>query len=86
MTKKLTLSADEKVIREAKRLAARQGTSVSGLFARLVRSMARGDEDGPDVPPDSIAGRASGYITLPKGKTPREVLTQALIEKHGSKR
>jgi len=86
MTRKLTLSTDEGVIREAKRLAKRNKTSVSAMFTRLVRSMA-GDAEAPsEVPPESIAARATGFITLPKGKTSRAVLTEALMEKHGIKK
>jgi len=83
MTRKLTLSTDEGVIREAKRLARRHKTSVSAMFTRLVRSMAGNGGASDDVPPDSIAARATGFITLPKGKTPGDVLTEALMEKHG---
>ena len=39
--KKLTLSADEQVIRDAKRLASESGTSVSSMFERFVRSQSR---------------------------------------------
>jgi hypothetical protein len=87
MTRKLTLSADEQVIRKAKRLAARQGTSVSAMFARMVCGMAEAEaEPAPgEVPENSIAARASGFIRLPRGKTPRDVLTEALMERHGIK-
>jgi len=83
MNRKLTLSADEGVIREAKRLARCRGTSVSVMFSHLVRSMARAGEISDDVPVDSIAARATGFISLPEGEAPRDVLTQALMEKHG---
>lgn len=85
MTKKLTLSADEQVIRKAKRLAARHGTSVSAMFARMVRGMTEDKETPGDVPAGSIAARASGFIRLPRGKTPRDVLTESLMKKHGIK-
>jgi protoporphyrinogen oxidase len=84
--KKLTLSADEATVRQAKRLAARHKTSVSRMFARLVRGMTRRAKAKEGVPDDSIASRATGFITLPKGKTPRDVLAEALMEKHGVKR
>ena len=83
--RKLTLSADEDVVEQAKRLARREKTSVSAMFARFIRSVTRRDRRAKDVPADSIAARATGFITLPKGKTPRDVLTDALMEKHGVK-
>ena len=84
--KKLTLSADENVIREAKRLARRNRTSVSAMFGRFVRNLAGSRKRADVVPSDSIAARVTGIITLPKGKTPRDVLTDALMEKHGVKK
>jgi len=84
--KKLTLSADEKVIAQAKRLAARQHTSVSAMFARFVASSSRKDSAPQEVPSDSIAARVTGAIRLPKGKSDRDVLTEALMEKYGIKR
>jgi hypothetical protein len=84
--KKLTLSADDETVKQAKRLAARHKTSVSGLFARFVRSLAGPRKAADDVPADSIAFRATGFICLPRGKSPRDVLTEALMAKHGIKR
>jgi hypothetical protein len=84
--KKLTLSADEDVIRDAKRLARRNKTSVSAMFSRFVRGMAKPKKARMEIPPDSIVARATGFISLPKGKTPRDVLTEALMEKYGIKK
>jgi hypothetical protein len=84
--KKLTLSADEDVIREAKRLARRNKTSVSAMFCRFVRSMADSRKARKEIPADSIVARVKGIISLPKGKTPRDILTEALMEKYGIKK
>jgi hypothetical protein len=84
--RKLTLSADEDVIRLAKRLAAREKTNVSAMFANFIRMLTRAQERLSAVPADSIAARAAGFIALPKGKTPRDVLTEALLERYGGKR
>ena len=84
--KKLTLSADAEVIRQARRLAAREKTSISAMFGNFIRSLIGGaGREGP-VPPDSIAARATGFIARPKGKTPRELLTEALLERYGGRR
>lgn len=82
---KLTLSAPPAVIARAKRLAARRRTSVSAMFVEYVSTLDRREKQTLDVPPDSIAARMRGIITLPKGKTPRDVLTEALMEKYGIK-
>ena len=79
--KKLTLSMDEKDIREARRLAVRHGTSISGMFSRLVRLMAQRKRGGEELPP--LTRRLAGMISLPKGKPDRELVVEALLQKHG---
>jgi hypothetical protein len=39
-----------------------------------------------EIPADSIVARVKGIISLPKGKTPRDILTEALMEKYGIKK
>jgi len=78
--KKLTLSVDPKVIKQAKAMAAKRGTSVSSMFERFVRMQA--DQRKRELPADSIARKDSGIISWPKNKTDREVLTDALLEKY----
>ncbi len=85
MTTKLTLSAEPEVIEEAKRLAAENNTSVSAMFGRMIRTMARRRKAG-GVPLGPISRKASGFLTLPKGKKYRDVLTDALMEKYGIKK
>jgi hypothetical protein len=84
--KKLTLSVDEQVIRQAKRLAKEHRTSVSAMFGRFVNSLA--DEASPERRPPAgpIARRASGVIRLPKQLSEREVLESALLDKYGNPR
>lgn len=79
---KLTLSVDEGVLKQAKQLAARHNTSVSAMFTEFVRTMARGTAGGE--PGGRIARKASGLLRLPKGKSARQVLTEALAEKYGA--
>lgn len=79
--KKLTLSVDPNVIAEARELAEKTGTSVSSMFERLVRLLAAERRTVRPIGP--LARKASGLITLPKGKTERQVLEDALLEKHG---
>jgi uncharacterized protein YfaQ (DUF2300 family) len=80
-TTKLTLSADAELIRQAKRLADESGTSLSSLFARFVRAALqereRAEEPGP------LTGRATGLVTLPRGKTDQQLVEEALADKYG---
>ncbi len=80
--RKLTLSADESVIEKAKLLAKEEGTSVSAMFERFVRLLlARRRAKDQTVGP--IAQKATGMITLPRGKQARQILEEALAEKYG---
>jgi hypothetical protein len=79
--KKLTLSMDEETIQQAKRIAAEQGTSVSAMFSRLVHAMAYKRGEKIEIGPKTRS--LTGIISLPEGKTWRDVVTDALMEKHG---
>ena len=81
MKKKLTLSLDEEVIAEAKRIAAERGTSVSAMFSRLVQAMAHREGEKVEIGPKTRS--LAGIISLPKGKADRELLTEALLDKYG---
>ena len=78
---RLTLSVDECVAKEAKRLAKRSGRSVSAMFSRFVLAMSRAEKTQPEIGP--LTRKASGLVSLPKGKTGRKVLEEALLEKYG---
>lgn len=85
--KKLTLSMDEKDIRAARRIARAHGTSISAMFSRLVRMMARkrrAPAEGEDLPP--LTRKLTGILALPKGKTDREVIEDAVLARHGFKK
>ena len=79
--KKLTLNAEPEVIEQARRLADAKGTSISSLFARIVRFLAR--REGNRLPIGRLTRSASGLIKLPPGKNEREVLEDALVDKYG---
>ncbi len=80
---KLTLSADREVIRQAKKLARENRTSISAMFARFIRLAAIRGKVEEQLGP--ITRRATGLGRLPEGKTDREVLEEALMEKYGLK-
>ena len=77
---RLTLSLDERVAEEAKRLAKQSGRSVSAMFSHFVLAMSRVEKTSPNIGP--LTRKASGVVSLPKGKTEREVLQEALLEKY----
>jgi hypothetical protein len=79
-TKKLTLSAPEDVIEEAKQIAAKNNTSVSAMFTRLLNAVSRSDDRGT-IPIGPVTQRASGIVDLPSG-TYDELLTDALEERY----
>ena len=83
--RKLTLTADASVITTAKRLAAERNTSVSALFSRLVVSLQAEQSAGSAGSDDlgQLTRRASGLVTLPEGRSDRELLADALTDKHG---
>lgn len=79
--KKLTLSVDPDVIEDARELAKQTGTSVSSIFERIVRSLVA--QRRATRPLGPLTRKATGMITLPKRCTARQVLEDALLEKHG---
>ncbi len=79
--RKLTLTADEKTIALAKKIAQQNRTSVSSMFGRFVRLMA--GAKGSSAPIGPIARKATGLVSLPRGKTERDILVDALLDKYG---
>ncbi len=89
--KKLTLSMEERDIREARRIASEHGTSISGMFTRLVRAIGRKGRNGTTSGQSTdelspLTRKALGMISLPKGKTDRQLIEEALLDRHGFKR
>ena len=80
---KLTLTADASIIAAAKRLAAARNTSVSALFSRLIESM-QAEQGTGNADLGLLTQRASGLVTLPEGRSDRDLLADALTEKYGS--
>jgi len=78
-TKKLTLSAPEHVIDAAKKVAARNGTSVSAMFTRLLSAAADREDDRALGP---VTLRATGLTQLPDGPSDRELLEEALAARY----
>ncbi len=81
--KKLTLSAEEDVIKEAKRLAAENHTSVSAMFARWVRAVSGRRKQGRRERLGPLTRKALGLGKLPSDESDRELLEEALADKYG---
>jgi len=81
---KLTLSADRNLVLEAKKLSRREGTSLSSMVTRFLQSVLA--ERSQAVPAGPITQRATGLIRLPAGRSDRELLSDALADRHGFKR
>ena len=79
---KLTLTAEADLISEAKHLATARKTSVSALFSSFVKSMTLPEaKNHHRLAP--ITQKATGLLDLNSRREPKEVLTEALLEKYG---
>ncbi len=85
---KLTLSADKKTIERAKKLASEYGTSVSSMFAQYieqldVHSVSTDDQvSRKSVKLGPATRRALGLVQLPKGKSYRTLIQQAMSDRY----
>ena len=79
--KDLSLWLDEETTRQAKKIAAEEGTSVSAMISRMVRAMAHFRGEKIEIGP--ITRAATGLIKLPSDKSDHELITDALMDKHG---
>ena len=78
---KLTLSADADVIADAKRWASSRRTSVSGMFARFLRSIEQIErEEGDPIGP--LTRQATGLVNIPRNRSDQELVEDALSARH----
>ena len=80
---KLTLSVDRNVARSIKRFAKARKTSVSAVFSQFARAVTREEASAENLSP--IVREVSGIGKLPPDKDYKELLEEALMEKHGTK-
>lgn len=83
-TTKLTLSADPDLIKEAKKYAEKEGTSLSSMVTRFLRSLLRTSSTAHQ--PGPLTRQATGLVHLPTNKSDRELLETALIERYEMRR
>ena len=79
---KLTLSADKKVIADAKRLAAERHTSVSALFARFVSAMKQIHNPAVSPVTTPLSSKAAGLIRVPDNVDDKALITDAMADKY----
>jgi len=77
--KKITLSMNEEIIGEAKRIAKRNGKSVSELFSDFVRILAS-QKRRSRISPNAL--KATGLVRHPINKSDKEIVMDAIFEKH----
>ncbi len=82
MLAKLTLSVEEELIKDARRMVRRNRTSISSMFSRFIRREIEA-ESSAKIPLAPITRKASGIVCLRAGKGDRELLEDALSEKYG---
>jgi len=85
MLTKLTLSVEKDTVASARRLARKNRTSISSMFARFTQAVADA-ELKQKIPIAPITRKATGTATLPKGTTDVELLEDALFEKYGARK
>jgi hypothetical protein len=82
MTTKLTLTLDDKVIRNAKRYAKAKGRSVSELVESYFKSITDSKEDRAEDLTSSVKS-LMGSFKAPKDFDYKKVLEREKIRKHG---
>ena len=80
MNTKLTLVLDTEIIKKAKIFAKTNSTSLSKLFESYLRSIFEKNNLMSELPP--LTKRLAGSIPYDSDKSDKELLEDALIEKH----
>lgn len=79
---KLTLSAEQDVIDQAKRIAEARGSSVSAMFSGFVASVSSGGDSSP-AKLGPVTRRALGLVKLPAGVSDRRLIEEARGARYG---
>lgn len=80
MTTKLTLSVDDEVVKQAKRIAVEQGVSLSKLVEGFLRNLSSDHADADDMNP--VLKKLSGSVHVPEDFDYRKELEEALLDKY----
>lgn len=81
--RRLTLNMTDADLRAARRVARSRNTSISRIFSRFVRAVSRKDAHpaAPALPP--LTNKALGLLGTSSRRADREVLEDALLDRHG---
>lgn len=77
---KLTLSIDNRTVKEAKELAKQNNTSVSAMFSRFIKSLASVEKNRVKTGP--LTRKATGSISF-EDKDYKDSVSKALSERYG---
>ena len=78
---KLTLTADDRVVRKAKKWAHSRKTCISALFRVYMVRLVEQEKDADGLGP--LTRQAMGLARLPQDKTDRTLMEEALMAKYG---
>ena len=81
---KLTLSMEEDVVAKAKKIAKDNGTSVSAMVRQFVVSLSSGP--GAHIKIGPLTRKATGLAKMPAGKDYKELIKEAIWERHGGRK
>jgi hypothetical protein len=81
---KLTLSANKELVKQAKELAAREGTSLSSMFSRFLGAVLASRQKRRQ--PGPLTRKATGLAKLPSNKSDHELLEEAMTGKYERRR
>lgn len=77
---KLTLSVDNQIVDQAKKLAHDNNTSVSAMFARFIQSVST--RDSQTIKPGPLTRKATGAVSV-GSEDYKDLITDALTKKYG---
>jgi len=78
---KLTLSIDDNIIEQAKKLATESGSSVSAIFSRYIQSITTAEKRS--IKPGPLTKKLTGVITLGKKQGYRDAVAESMAEEYG---
>jgi len=83
MSTKLTLTVDQKVIESAKEYAKKNKRSLSNIIEEYLKSLTINSQERKKIELSKLVRNLKGSVKDPNpSKSYKEILTEALIEKH----
>lgn len=85
MNSKLTLSIEERVIKQAKQYAKKQGRSLSNVVEEYLKLISKSKPIKKEEIFHPLVEELCGSVKIPENKTYDEILGEALIEKYSKR-